>query len=124
MEAQNEAQNKKAGSGPAPLSCLPLHQPSIFPGYSSNRFNGERFPENFQKKILSEFQNWKTYEQLPENRPSREPEHSQAPGNHPSGLANAEKGRYPEISNAVGAQDNRCDYQRMMMPNDCLDAPA
>lgn len=44
-EAQNEAENKKAGSGPAPLSCLPLHQPSIFPGYSSKRLNGERFPE-------------------------------------------------------------------------------
>jgi hypothetical protein len=49
VEAQNEAEKKKAGSGPAPLSCLPLHQLSIFPGYSSNRLNGERFPEKSQK---------------------------------------------------------------------------
>ena len=46
--------NKKAGSGTGPLYRLPLHQPSVFPGYSSKSSNGNWFPEKLQKDFRSE----------------------------------------------------------------------
>ena len=38
---------------PAP-PCLPLHQPSVFPGYSSKSLNAPRVPEIRMKKVFGE----------------------------------------------------------------------
>jgi hypothetical protein len=46
-------EKQKAGPGSGcPQPCLPLHQPSIFPGYLCKRFNGFQLPENSKKSFL------------------------------------------------------------------------
>jgi hypothetical protein len=47
--------HKKAGQTGLFPPCLPLHQPSIFPGYSSKRTNSHDLPEKPEKNIFSYF---------------------------------------------------------------------
>jgi hypothetical protein len=48
------SKNKKGGQeGPRP-PCLPLHQPSVFPGYLIYIFNTQRSPEKIKKKFLEQ----------------------------------------------------------------------
>jgi hypothetical protein len=37
-----------------PPACLPLHQPSVFPGYLIYRINTSASPEKFRKKFWAE----------------------------------------------------------------------
>jgi len=100
---------KKAGPGPAPLSCLPLHHPffqdiqvkeSMLNGFQ--RILKKIFVRRIWGKTL-ETAKLEDPHSSSRKGPSREPEHSQAARDNPSGLANTEEGSDAEISNAIAA---------------------